>query len=348
VGNSSTRWTAGFSLLLVAGILTPVGAQEAIDSVCMPRFLDDLTVDEAYWQARFPPSLASQLSPLEEEGEWGSAAHRILALYQKDAAFFGPESGLEEEYGLVLDAVETFVERLSRALAQGKEQGVPDAVLFDVASDPETRQHRILGQSLIVPRNSTRDQFRSLCWVVHNVGRLHTRLTEDARLRSQMQMKARVHRWNSYNEKGLTPLPWELALNEMVGWMGTRKPLEPPKLQLIALRPSVGVEVNSDLEDRVNVVSIEALGFVTYVNDGAWYLGASLLWTSPKESTSGWGALVHVAPWLKGGPVWRDVDDDGERELRWTVSIDAFDLLNGAPASLLEAAGLATGGRAGN
>ena len=105
--------------------------------------------------------------------------------------------------------------------------------------------------------------------------------------------------------------------------------------------------MDSHLEDREDVVAVEALGLITYLNDQRWYLGASLLWTSTRGSTAGMGALMHLAPWFKGGPVWRDVDDDGDRELRWMLSVDAFDLLKDAPKSLLEAAKVATEGRAG-
>jgi hypothetical protein len=40
------------------------------------------------------------------------------------------------------------------------------------------------------------------------------------------------------------------------------------------------------------------------------------------------------------------VDNDDQRDLRWVLSVDAFDLFSGAPKSMLEAAKLATQGRA--
>jgi hypothetical protein len=346
VRSCSTRWTVGCSLLL---ILWPSGvAPQSLESICSADDVDGSPPNSEYWKARHPGLVSPFLKGLEGRGEWDASVRHILQLYREDAQYFGATLGKEAEYLAALAAVETFVNRVSETLADSKAEGVPGATAFRVQEDPSGEAYTLLDQTVFVEETDSVTQMQSLCWLGHNLTRFHERLTRGARLKSEQELRARVDRWNTFNEKGLTPFPWELALNEMVGWLGTREALEPPKLQLIALRPSVGVEVNSDLEDRVNVLAIEALGFVTYVNDRAWYLGASLVWVSPSESTSGWGALVHVAPWLKGGPVWRDVDDDGERDLRWTLSIDAFDLLKGAPASLLEAAGRATSGRAGH
>ncbi|RMH21005.1 MAG: hypothetical protein D6701_03090, partial [Gemmatimonadetes bacterium] len=237
---------------------------------------------------------------------------------------------------------------LRGALEARRARGVPGAARFTVAADPgPAGGYTVLDGALRVAADADPSRARAVCWLAHSVRRFHERLTRPGRLQSELELRERVERWNTFNERGLTPYPWELLLNEFVGWLGTRSPLEPPMAQLVALRPSPAVEVDSSLEDRRNVAAIEVLGAVFYVSKRRWYLGASFLWTSPSESNAGIGAMIHVMPWLQGGPVWRDVDGDGDRDFRLTLSFDAFDLLKSAPGSLIEAAKQATEGRAG-
>ena len=60
--------------------------------------------------------------------------------------------------------------------------------------------------------------------------------------------------------------------------------------------------------------------------------------TSPSDGPAGFGAMGHVAQWLKFGPVWRERDGDGDRDFGWLLSIDVFDLLKGPPQELLKRA----------
>jgi hypothetical protein len=301
---------------------------------------------EAYWAARFPDSVALHVNTLEQAGEWDRSAHHIARLLREDALFFGPASPLDDEYRALLQATERFVDSLASALHRARAEGVPGAVRFVVQQDPVEEHYTLLDHAVIITAAHSLDAARSLCWAAHNIHRLHTRLTADARLASQLELRARVNRWNAFNERGLTPLPWELALNEAAGWLGTRPPLEPPVLQVIALRPSVGVELNTDLGGRTDILALEVLGLVGYLNDRSWYVGASALWTSPARANPGFGVLLHLTPWIKAGPVWRDANDDGQRQARIVLSLDAFDLFQGAPRSLRDAAALATDGRA--
>jgi hypothetical protein len=319
-----------------------------VDSACHPRLVDQRPPAEAYWILRFPDSLAVHLSTLEQAGDWDRSAHYIARLLREDAQFFGPGSPLESEYRALLQATERFVDSLGTALHRARAEGVPGAARFVVQQDPIEGHYALLDHAITVTDAHSPDAARSLCWAAHNIHRLHGRLTAGARLTSQLELQSRVNRWNAFNERGLTPFPWELALNEAAGWLGTRQPLEPPVIQVIALRPSVGVELDSNLGGRTDILAIEALGLIGYVNDRRWYVGASALWTSPAQANPGFGVLIHLTPWLKTGPVWRDVNGDGQRQVRVVLSLDAFDILQGAPRSLREAAALATDGRAGH
>jgi len=344
VRRSSIAWTAGCSLLLVPGVGL---AQAPLDRACHPRIVSQNPPADAYWIERFPDTVAVRLSPVEREGAWTRSVRHVVQLLREDARFFGAGSGLEQEYAAVLREAELFQTRLGEALDRAEAEGVPGAAVFVVQEDPAGGEYSLLNDAVAITASDDIEAARSLCWAGHNLHRLHTRLTTGARLASEMELQARVNRWAAFNDRGLTPFPWELALNEAVGWLGTRTPLEPPTVQLIALRPSVGVELDSRLGGRTDVLAMEVLGVVAYVGHRSWYLGTSFLWTAPTGANAGYGALVHLAPWLKGGPVWRDANDDGQRDLRWVLSVDAFDIFQGAPRSLREAADRATDGRLG-
>jgi len=278
---------------------------------------------------------------------WRESLAKLTRLVREDASLFDADGRPSlSDYMRVLRELETLNAVLNddALLARVGLEGAPN---FIVQQNATTDEYRMLDDAVSIPPGGNIDRARSLCLAGHNVRRYHERFSQPGREAAERELAARVSRWNSFNEKGLTPFPWELALNETFGWFGSRKPLEPPSLQLIAARPSVAVEVNESLGNRVNVVAIEVIGLARYFGSRGSYVSGSLLLVSPSEASAGWGAMIRIAPWMiTGGPVWRDIDDDGEKDLRWVLSIDAFDLLSSAPKSLLEAAKIATGGRA--
>ena len=291
-------------------------------------------------------AVAEALEPLERDGQFVQSLDRIIELFREDQKFFSDDgSPSATDYQNVLQALVAFwtnlVEEQTLTQRIGVE-GATDFMLQDVGGS-----YRMLDNAVVIPPAADVDRARSLCLLGHNVRRYHERFNRPGRLEAERELTARVNRWNRFNERGLTPFPWELALNELFNWFGSRGPLEPPGLQLIAVRPSIAVEVDRKFGNRANVVAVELAGIAKYFGGRGAYVSASAIMSSPSESAVGWGAMVRIAPWMiTGGPVWRDIDDDGDRDLRWVLSIDAFDLLSGAPKSMLEAAKLATKGRA--
>ena len=336
----STALTVSCSALLV----TSSGAQTVADSACRTTLVDSYAPADPYWSARTPAAILRATTALETEGKWELAFDHVVRLFREDAAFF--DSSTSPQYAQYFDSLMAFGARLGEVLAASpSERAVSGATTFRVEEDPNTDgQYLVLNQKLVVLRTSP-DRARSLCLTSHAVHRLHERLAAPARVATEGALRERVKRWDAFNDRGLTPFPWELALNELFGWLGTRETLEPPSLQLIALRPTAAVEVDGSLGNRVNVLAVELGGVAWYFGGRGAYLAASWLMVSPSESKAGYGAMIRIAPWFTGGPVWRDVDGDGVREKRWVLSLDAFDLLSGAPKSLVEAARQATGGR---
>ena len=308
--------------------------------------MDAFAPPDAYWAKRAVGTVAQDVEPLERDGKWTESLDRIIELYREDRKFFTADGAPPlADYERVLAALDTFWTNLVQEQTLNQRIGVDDATRFLIEDVGGT--FRLLDNVVSIPPTANVDRARSLCLLGHNVRRYHERFNRPGREEAERMLQERVNRWNNFNEKGLTPFPWELALNEAISWFGSRAPLEPPRMQLIALRPGVAVDVDSKFGNRANVLSVEVLGLLWYFGGRGTYLAASALMASPSGSSVGWGAMFRIAPWMiTGGPVWRDEDGDDDTELRWVLSVDAFDLLSGAPKSLLEAAKLATKGRA--
>ena len=120
-------------------------------------------------------------------------------------------------------------------------------------------------------------------------------------------LQERVNRWNNFNEKGLTPFPWELALNSYF----YRPPPpdqvpfpKPPTSAWILLHPSVGISLKDTKGEDAKLVGIvEVLGrsWWSYDNENkrSGELGISVIAAyRPRDDGSDWGygALARL-PW---------------------------------------------------
>ena len=329
VARSPLLWTTCSSLLLAG----PLVGQSPTDLACQAGLVDANVPDDTYWTARHPARTPQVLGPFEDAGQWDASIGMLIKLYRGDAQFFGTNRAL---YDSLMARLVSFRGDVRATDDAGKSTGIPGAVDFNVAR--RGSRYAVLNTRLILDSTADADQARSLCYTVHNVKRFNERLTKWARDTSQRELEALVQRWNSFNEAGLTPYPWELLGNRLTGWLGSSDGLDPPNRQLILLRPEVGAEVDRGFGRRQNVLAVELIGAVQYIGDSGWYLGGSLIMTSPNDGPAGFGAMGHMAQWLKFGPIWRDRDGDGDRELGWLLSIDAFDLFKGPPEELVKRA----------
>ena len=349
-------WTVTSSLALASPLLGQVPPAEA---ACLPSQIDDHVPGEEdpYWRLRHPKVLMAELAGNEAKGDWARSIEVIVSLVTEDSIHFPAD-----QINSVLGAARSYQTRVEGALdalgggpIQGaaRYQGDDSATLFHVDQNRAGRIRLLAGgagNQLVLPgfTDQQAQLFRSVCYAANSIRRFEDRLVDPARTAFARELQRRVARWDDFNDRGLNPYPWEMVANEVVGWLGGRETLEPPSRQLILLRPTVGTEVDSGLEDRTNVAVVEAFGFIQYMRNRSWYMGASAVWTSPAGSTTGFGLMVHLGPLIKAGPIWRDVDDDGDREARLLVSLDVLDLLRGPPGALLKAAQEATGGLTGN
>lgn len=116
----------------------------------------------------------------------------------------------------------------------------------------------------------------------------------------QVVNQAKAHEALLYN--GLPMWPWELWLNGKRLGKSDWEPLF--KTQLIILRPTAGVEINTRNRASGNLdasVGVEPLGFVHYRNNdySSWW-GASLLVTSTTGAGIGLGGLLRWNNYVLG------------------------------------------------
>lgn len=318
-------------------LASPAAAQRPIDRICSTNLVDQSVPDGAYWSIRHPARTEKTLRASEEQGKWDASIGELIRLFAADVQFFDTN---RTQYDSLHARLQEFQRSVRATDNAGQSTGIAGAVDFTVR--PRGAGYNVLNTRLQIDDSYSEDQLRSLCYTVHSVKRYNGRLTRWAAEMSELELLDIVTRWKAFNEVGMTPYPWELVGNRLTGWLGSSGGLAPPRRQLILLRPQVGAELDSHFNERQNVVAVEVIGAVQYLGSGGWYVGGSLLWTSPDEGASGLGVMAHLAQWFKGGPVWRDRDGDGDRELGWLLTIDVFDLLKGAPAELVEAAKAAT------
>ena len=341
-------WLAAIVLILV--LVPGVAAQSPLEQICSPGEVDREATGTAFattpwWAARYPPSLTRELEPLEGRSDWVGSARRIQSLVAADSVFF-EGAAADHPYRRLRREIDGMVDAVENSLEAALSGGVGGSVVFRVEPNPISGDVMLLNQEAVVDPAWSTDQIRSVCWASINAWRYTERLAAGARLATEAELWARVERWKVFNERGMTPWPWELAVNEAVSWLGSREALEPPKAQLILFRPMVTAEVAWDLGERDEMAAVEVVGALRYINDRRWYLGASFLWTSPNDGRdAGFGALLHLTPWVKAGPVWRDVDGDGSRDARLVLTLDLYDLLVGPPDALVEAVAAAALGR---
>lgn len=140
--------------------------------------------------------------------------------------------------------------------------------------------------------------------------------------------------WGSFNRRGYSQYPWELAIN------GLSRPapddLSPPAHQFVFLHPSFGVEVGGQWDElrRLDVLAVEPLGYLRYNASRTSYVGVSSVVTFPSNASVGVGAVVHLGRVAKLGYVVRRADAAGVHRNGVMMSVDAYRLASGVPSQL--------------
>lgn len=188
---------------------------------------------------------------------------------------------------------------------------------------------------MLVDASMDASAIRTLCWHAISADWLLLSYGDDARARAASSLKAAVRMWDSFNARGYSQYPWEVAINGR----GVRGDdwLKPPSRQIVLLHPSIGIEAAGTTLKRLrrhDVVMVEPLGLLFYRADRSSYFGASAVVSLPSDADAGIGVLLHAGPAVKLGWVWRSQDAGGSGAI---VSVDLFQWLSNAPAEFRDA-----------
>ena len=171
--------------------------------------------------------------------------------------------------------------------------------------------------------------FWAICRTASGLRSLDMRLTRELREASAGRARARLGRWRNWATKGLTPTPLELLVNQFFTIVPRGGDLEPPRSQLILLRPAPGVDLSTSFDDPENTFLVEFGGLAIYNGSRSFFLGVSF--AASIAGTSGLGVMAHLGEHVQGGVVWRKID--GSHDPRIIASLDLFSLL-GSGANL--------------
>jgi hypothetical protein len=330
---ASSRGAGCAALLVVIGLATWAGvAAGQADSTCNPC----LALKDRGIEARGEDVLARH-APELARGEWGRVAKRVASDFRSSQAV--PRGHERDVVQAQLDEMATEmmqVEQSPNASALiARAEGVRQA-RFTIDFGEEVDEALLFkgGDEVVIRCDTwTAEARRGICEMVFDAQRLLIKYGSQGRQRALNALNRYVLLWDNFNENGLSMMPWELAVN---GWWAFKPgSLTPPKWQLVLAHPALGLEVGrpADALRRLEVGTLEPLGFVVYRGDRRTYVGGSALITVPSGEDFGYGGMLHLGRSVKAGYVWRE-----ERSRSGVVlSADLYQMIAKAPELLRDA-----------
>ena len=301
----------------------------------------------APWDAASHQGTDAAAKALLLEGSYAGAVHRVVDLFsaaegdfvtaQQHAAVYVPFMHRVHEIMAVFDTLQApsanaagFVtRRVRRDDIENDAQDRTLELLVSYGEEPELTPEITIDRAALdlIP-------FWAICRTASSLRSLGAPLSAPERLASTQRARERLARWRNWAGKGLTPTPLELLVNQLVSIVPRRGDLEPPRSQLVLLRPSPGVELSTGLGDPKTVFLVELGGVIFYNGSRDFFFGASAALSV--GDNGGPGFLVHLGEYLTAGLVWRDVVDDDidDRDMRIIASADLLSILGGAGADI--------------
>ncbi|MBI3529022.1 MAG: hypothetical protein HY067_13765 [Betaproteobacteria bacterium] len=129
---------------------------------------------------------------------------------------------------------------------------------------------------------------------------------------------------------GLPMWPWELWLNGKRLGKSDADPLF--KTQVVFLRPSAGVEINTRSRERANLegsLLLEPIGFVRYVDDSRYakWWGVSAVVTTSTGQGMGYGALFRYGRYSAGLTLHKSEVEGISNDVHLVFGMDLYDLV---------------------
>jgi hypothetical protein len=140
-------------------------------------------------------------------------------------------------------------------------------------------------------------------------------------------LSARLKNHEDLLKNGLPMWPWELWLNGKR--LGENDTSALPGTQLIVMRPSVGLEINTRSREKADLegsLLVEPIGMIWYRKpDFSDWIGVSALVTSSTRQGMGYGVLVRYGRYSAG--LTRHKSATGGDDTYLTLSFDLYDLI---------------------
>ncbi len=179
---------------------------------------------------------------------------------------------------------------------------------------------------------------REICYRAYGAAKILAKYGEPGRNRVRDALTHYVSLWDNYNRNGYSQYPWELYVNGL--WTLQRDSYMPPRTQWVLMHPAVAIELpwphSSDWR-RLDVISVEPVGYLRYRNDRTTYVGASLLVSISAAADAGFGGLAHLGRVGKLGYVYHRRSSTAGARHGVVFSLDLYRIVAGVPQKLEDA-----------
>ena len=205
-------------------------------------------------------------------------------------------------------------------------------IRFDPNMDLNNAYSLFRGGDKIAIAQMTPRQAEAVCWAAMSADRILFRFNLSLEPAAIRLLNAITTSWLNYRSYGYTRQPIELFLQR-----GSLQDTVPPRGQLILAHLSAGGEI-SGLGGRLDSLSasqtmvVEVLGGIRYWSNYTRYVGASAIIALSSGHPIGAGALIHLGPGLRGGPVFRK--ENGTLSTSALMSLDLYGLFDRSKKSV--------------
>lgn len=327
------------ALALLAFVATPAAAQTppALRAVCDVAVANERGTDDPL----HPANVYGAFKPQIDRNEWGGIARQLADdLRQTTTTTLTADQRARLQRQLDAFALEMKAVEASTAIDQANARNVT-GVRFRVETDVDTSGYVLFLTSpdrIDIPTSTPIAQARELCYRAYAAGKVLVRYAQPGRERTVNVLGHYVTLWDNFNKQGYSQYPWELFLNGL--WTIKPSTLVPPQSQWILMHPAVAIEVSApQIRDfrRLDIISIEPLGYLRYSADRRTYAGVSLLVTLSATADPGYGLLAHIGKTGKLGYTYHPRDVEGRSRHGVVFSLDLYKLIAGVPQRLQDA-----------
>lgn len=314
----------------------PAQTPSAVGRDCDPDVVTalDPAAIPAGWADRHPNAVIVSFGPAISGRRWSAVSTALADAFRtSDAAppgndrstFQSQLDAMQQEFAAVEASPDR--ERLERTAAGVRQ------IRFNLIRDPDEDRFALFDRPARLVFDASTDGAvrRDLCWRAMAAWKLLVLYGDVGRQGAVRTLDRQLVLWDNYNASSYSQYPWELLVN---GIGGVRpSDLSPPVGQLVLLHPSFGVELTGRLDSlrRLDVLTLEPLGYLRYNQNRTSYVGLSGVVTFPTSADIGVGAMVHLGRLARVGYVFRRRATTGVRPDGAMMSVDLYGVASGVP-----------------